>query len=158
MAFCSPSATAADLTASDVQRAIDGGVEFLRRQQLRNGSWGDYSAYTGGKTALCALAMLSCGVPKEDPQLALAIEYLRKIPPQYTYVVSLQTMVFCAADPERDKELIIRNVRWLERMQNHGSQRGGKRGIQCQSGRLGKSNQALAARSDCQRRMAILPC
>ena len=91
MAFCSPSATADDLTASDVQRAIDGGVEFLRRQQLRNGSWGDYSAYTGGKTALCALAMLSCGVPKEDPQLALAIEYLRKIPPQYTYVVSLQT-------------------------------------------------------------------
>ncbi len=125
MAFCSPAATAADLTASDVQRAIDGGVEFLRRQQLRNGSWGDYSAYTGGKTALCALAMLSCGVPKEDPQLALAIEYLRKIPPQYTYVVSLQTMVFCAADPERDKELIIRNVHWLERMQNQGPPRPG---------------------------------
>lgn len=122
--FTSTSA-GADLSASDVQRAIDGGVAFLRGQQLKNGAWGDYSAYAGGKTALCALAMLSCGVPKEDPDLARAIEFLRRVEPKLTYVVSLQTMVFCAADPQRDKELIERNVRWLERMQNFNPPRPG---------------------------------
>ena len=34
-----------------------------------------------------------------------ALEYLRKIEPERTYVVSLQTMVFARAEPERDRLL-----------------------------------------------------
>ena len=34
-----------------------------------------------------------------------------------TYAISLQTMVFAAAEPERDKLRIANNVRWLERAQ-----------------------------------------
>lgn len=115
--FNSALTLAEELNASQVQLAIDGGITFLRSQQLDNGSWGDYSSYRGGKTALCALAALSCGVPQDDPDVSRAVQFLRSIPPTHTYVVALQTMVFCAASPQRDIELIRRNVRWLEATQ-----------------------------------------
>ena len=44
----------------------------------------------------------------------MALERLRKYPPDKTYVVALQTMVFCKAQLARDLMLIKRNVRWLE--------------------------------------------
>ena len=106
-----------DLSIAQVQSAIDGGVNYLRAQQMQNGSWPDYLGYTGGKTALCSLALLSCGVPADDPQLVRAIAYLRTIEPSRTYVVGLQTMVFCAATPVQDRKLIERNVQWLVKSQ-----------------------------------------
>ncbi|MCS7238478.1 MAG: DUF4159 domain-containing protein [Thermoguttaceae bacterium] len=107
------------MTAEDVRQAIDGAVAFLKRTQ-RNGSWPEKPGYPGGVTALCTLALLSAGVDPGDPAIQAALTYLRKIPldrTAKTYSVALQTMVFCRAEPEKDRALIERNVRWLEQMQ-----------------------------------------
>ncbi len=106
----------AEITAEQVRDAIEGAVNFLKRQQ-RGGAWPEVPGYPGGVTALCTLALLSAGVGPADPAIQAALTYLRKIPPEKTYVVSLQTMVFCRAEPEKDRALIERNVRWLEQMQ-----------------------------------------
>jgi len=46
-----------------------------------------------------------------------ALSYLRKIKPEKTYVVSLQTMAFARAEPDKDRMLIERNVKWLQSTQ-----------------------------------------
>lgn len=103
------------LTAEQVRESIAGGVKYLLEEQDPNrGNWDDLAPYPGGVTALCTLALLNSGVDPNDPQIQLALEYLRKIPPTKTYSTALQTMVFCAADPGRDQPLIQRNVGWLE--------------------------------------------
>ena len=114
-----------DLSIAQVQSAIDGGVNFLRAQQMQDGSWPDYLGYTGGKTALCTLALLSCGVPADDRAIVSALANLRTIEPNRTYVVGLQTMVFCAATPIQDRKLIERNVQWLIKSQLKSGQRPG---------------------------------
>lgn len=118
-----PAAAGADLagrgglTPEAVRQAIQRGTNFLKREQLAAGNWLEHMGYPGGVTALCTLALLNAGVPPEDETVQRALEYLRRIPPQRTYVVSLQTMVFCRADPERDRPLVLRNVRALEKWQ-----------------------------------------
>ena len=75
-------------------------------------------SYDGGVTSLCTLALLNAGYGPRDPDVAAALRYLRRLGnPESTYATSLQTMVFCAAEPERDRALILRNVRWLEQIQ-----------------------------------------
>ena len=63
-------------------------------------------AYAGGVTALCTLALLNAGVDPHDEQIQKSLAYLRTLKPTQTYVVSLQTMVFCAAEPKKDLLLI----------------------------------------------------
>ena len=108
-----------EVTAEEVRQAIDAAVAFLKRTQ-QNGAWPEKPGYPGGVTALCTLALLSAGVEPSDPTIQAALQYLRKIPLDRnakTYSVALQTMVFCRAEPERDRPLIERNVRWLEQTQ-----------------------------------------
>jgi hypothetical protein len=100
-----------------VRKAIDEGVSFLRSQQRKtDGSWevgtGGMSG-SGGWTALALLALLNSGVKPEDEAVQRGLEYLRKVKSDRTYVVGLQTMVFCLARQPRDKEAIQRNVKWL---------------------------------------------
>lgn len=117
--FWEKSLALAEVTAEEVRQAIDGAVAFLKRTQ-RNGAWPERPGYPGGVTALCTLALLSAGVEPSDPTIQAALAYLRKIPldrSAKTYSVALQTMVFCRAEPEKDRPLIERNVRWLEQTQ-----------------------------------------
>lgn len=107
----------AEVTAEDVKRAMDLGVEFLKRNQRPNGTWPSGLWPEGGITALCTLALLNAGVGPDDPQVAQALQYLRGLEPDWTYAIALQTMVFCAAEPRKDARLILRNVRWLESTQ-----------------------------------------
>lgn len=107
----------AEITAEQVRRSIARGVEYLERQQRADGTWPDYAGFTGGTTALCTLALLNSGVAVDDPQIQRALEYLRKLKPERTYVAALQTMVFCAAEPQRDAHLIGQNVKWFESQQ-----------------------------------------
>jgi hypothetical protein len=107
----------ADISPDQVRGAIDRGVAYLKRQQNSNGTWPDQPAYTGGITALCTLALLNAGVTSDDEKLQKSLKYLRTLPPTQTYVASLQTMVFCAAEPKKDLVLIGRNVKWLEQTQ-----------------------------------------
>ena len=108
----------ADITAEQVRESIRIGVLALKDKQKAGGNWPVYDRYKGGSTALCTLALINSGVPLDDPAVKAGLDYLRRIGrPEQVYSVSLQTMAFCAADPERDRLLIDRNVRWLEAAQ-----------------------------------------
>jgi hypothetical protein len=67
----------------------------------------------GGCTGLATLALLEAGVPAKDPLVAKAVEYLTKIEPKKTYVVSLQTQVLARADAKRHAAQLQKNADWL---------------------------------------------
>ncbi|MGI6401715.1 MAG: DUF4159 domain-containing protein [Thermoguttaceae bacterium] len=104
------------LSAEAVRAAIDGAVSYLQKRQTNKGSWQEYPGYEPGTTALCALALLNAGLDKNDPTLAAALEYLRgfsALDQNQTYPISLQTMVFCIADPVEYRAEIESNLAWL---------------------------------------------
>jgi len=80
-----------------VNKAIDRGVEFLRRQQHFDGTWGSQTAasarYTPGITALSALTLLECGIPGKDEQVQLTAHYLREQMPTLTTTYSIATTI-----------------------------------------------------------------
>lgn len=107
----------AEITAKQVQEALDRGVDYLKGQQRADGSWPEWLGYNGGVTALCTLALLHAGEAPDSPVVQKALAWLRRIELEKTYVVSLQTMVFCKAEPKKDLLLISRNVKWLQKNQ-----------------------------------------
>ena len=113
-----PVARAADeITPEQVVTAIERAVAYLKRGQSRKGTWHGFVGYADGASAICTLALLNAGLPPSDPAVQKALAHLRTVEPQQTYTVALQTMVFCEAEPKRDRLLIERNVRWLESAQ-----------------------------------------
>lgn len=106
---------------TQVKKAIDRGVAYLRAKQAKDGSWeslvfGDIAGMKGGSTALATLALLNCGLKPDDPAVAKALEFLRGLgTPERTYVVALQTMVFAEARQKKDLPQIAKNVEWFER-------------------------------------------
>ncbi len=114
-----------ELTPEQVRSAIKGGVDYLKHAQAANGTWPDYVNNPGGVTALCTLALLTAGEPPDSDAMARAISYVRGLAAEKTYVVALQTMVLCMAEPQKDLLIIRRNVKWLEDSQN---QEGPKKG------------------------------
>ncbi len=114
-----------DIDAEQVRQAIDKGVAFLKRGQAPDGTWPNIGGQVGGVTALCTLALLNCGVPADDETIQRSLKYLRKLPPQTTYVTSLQTMVLCLAEPQKDLIQINNNAKWLSDNQiQEGARRG----------------------------------
>jgi hypothetical protein len=108
-----------DLDPEKVRRALDRAVDYLKRQQNLNGSWSAFQSWD--TTPLVALALLNAGVPASDNTIRKALQYLREREYDKVYLVSLQTMVFCAADPDSDLNRIQRNVKWLvDRQLPHG--------------------------------------
>jgi Domain of unknown function (DUF4159) len=109
-----------DRLVEKVRRAIDDGKAYLRRQE-KNGVWEikelGGKQFVGGTVSLAVLSLLTCGVTEDDRQAVKeGLEYLRSIPAgngSQTYVVSLQTMVYCLAGHPEDKERIQENVDWL---------------------------------------------
>ncbi len=104
-----------------VDRAIDNGIEFLRRQQRADGSWGHQTGkvgkrFTPGITALAALTLLECGVPANDPQVQQAAKYLRQRMPDLTvtYSISLAILFFDrlgeVSDAARIRTLALRLI------------------------------------------------
>jgi hypothetical protein len=107
---------AKDDIAEQVREAIKRGVEFLKDQEGGRGQWEvdvRGASYRGGWTCLALLALLNAGVPPDDPVIKRGLDYLRDLPPEKTYVVGLQTMVFAQAGYGVDRERIQRNVDWL---------------------------------------------
>jgi len=109
------------VTAEEVERAIHDGVRFLKQQQRGDGSWPDVEGNSrSGTTSLVTLALLTAGEKADSPAVVNALEFLRKLGPnelRTTYAIGLQTMVFAAAEPQRDQLRIAANVDWLERAQ-----------------------------------------
>ena len=107
----------ADVDPVSVQRAIDRGITYLRQAQADNGGWNEFGGQTCGLSALCTLALLNAGVPRDDPDMAAAIKYLRSCQPRKTYSVALHTLVLCQLGAARDLPLIKTNVDWLVKNQ-----------------------------------------
>jgi len=82
-------ATAVDKKA--VEAAVKKGVEFLKSQQKPDGSWTGVRAkgFPMGYTALALLALLKAGVSPDDECIKKGFDYLRKLPFQKVYSVSL---------------------------------------------------------------------
>jgi hypothetical protein len=113
-----------DIDADQVRQSIERGVAYLKRSQ-DHGIWPDHGGQIGGVTALCTLALINCGVPIEDEVIQHSLTYLRTLKPSTTYATSLQTMVFCLAEPQKDLLAIQRNAKWLEETQiQDGPRRG----------------------------------
>jgi hypothetical protein len=101
--------------AEQVRAAVRKGVEFLRQQEQGRGSWeasggGAAQIVPGGVTSLVLLALLESGVKPDEPAVTRGLDYVRRLQSDMTYVVSLQTMVLCRADPKKDRELIQAKV------------------------------------------------
>jgi hypothetical protein len=99
-----------------VKSGITRGVEYLRTQQRNNGSWEVTDAplnYEGGTTSLVILSLLNAGVPKNDPAITNALNFLRKLESTKTYVRALQTLALAEAAFPQDRELLQKNVQWL---------------------------------------------
>jgi hypothetical protein len=148
-AVLSPSAACGqeqEISAEMVRQAIQRGVGFLKQQQHRvNGTWPEMAGYEGGVTALCTLALLSAGVPADDPTVQRSLDYLRAMGrPSKTYSAALQTMVLCAAEPKKDLVLIQRNVAWLQHAQIKKGQDNGSWSYSEGSPRGDKSNAQFA--------------
>jgi len=98
--------------AGEIQDALRKAVAFLKGTRA-NWEAPQSPNHVGGHTGLAVWALLEAGVATDDPAVAKGLDYLRTVEPESTYVVSLQTMVFCRAALKRDRELIKRNVDWL---------------------------------------------
>jgi prenyltransferase beta subunit len=106
------------LDAQKVEKAIDQAVRYLLRNQLPDGGWSEYSAtYPDGVTALVTLSLLNSGLDPDQAEMARALQYLNSRELEKTYTVALQTMAFCAANPNKYAARIRRNAEWLSRAQ-----------------------------------------
>ena len=116
-----PNSLRAAVTRDEVERAIRDGVRFLKQEQKGDGSWADVNGDArSGNTSLVTLALLTAGEKPDSPTVRKAIDYLRTLGPDQlnsTYSIALQTMVYAAAEPERDMLRIAANVNWLESAQ-----------------------------------------
>lgn len=110
-------ASALSVSASEVNEAIERAVGFIKRAQRPDGTWPDRPNYEGGLTPLCLLALLNAGYGEDEAAVRRGLEQLDKFRPISTYAASLQTMVFCYVSPERYRQRIEENVRWLESKQ-----------------------------------------
>jgi hypothetical protein len=92
-------------------------VAYLLKQQDGRGIE-DYVGQEGGIQALAMLALLKSGVQPDDKRVSKLLGKVRDLQLKKTYVVALQTHVYCAALPKKDLvDALRRNVDWLEKAQ-----------------------------------------
>lgn len=129
IASAQPAATQGGVTPQNVRDAMEKAINYLKRQQKPDGSWPDYAEFRGGATSLVTLALLESGVPHNDPAIQKALTWLRGLSgsqqPDRTYALALQTMVFCAIEPEKNLSLIKANAARLESFQITTGERAG---------------------------------
>ncbi len=149
----------AELSPEAVRSAIDRGVANLEQCQRTDGNWGEFrggQGFPGGITCLCTLALLNSGVDPQDPHIQNALQVIRRLGPPlgtpFTYVVSLQTMVLCRAEPKKDQLRIGKNVKWLvDRQINDGGPRSGAWSYPTGNGDGSNSQFALLALYEAER-------
>jgi serine/threonine protein kinase len=116
-----PEKPPADDLSAEVDRAIRDGIRYLKQEQRADGSWEEMNQQAKtGTTSLVTLALLTAGEKPDAAYIRRALDHLRRFGPnelRSTYAIALQTMVFAAAEPERDQFRIAANVDWLQRAQ-----------------------------------------
>ncbi len=143
----------AEIDAAEVRQSIEKGVAYLKAQQHpKEGNWPDIrpGQQVGGITCICTLALINCGTPVSDPSIQKALAYLRTLTPDSTYVMSLQTMVFCIAEPQRDLLKIQTSAKWLEDHQIKDTDRRGSWSYPRGEGDMSNSQFALLALSEAE--------
>jgi len=110
-------AARADVTGEAVEAAIRRGTEALVHRQLADGRWPE-RYYAGGESCLVTFALLKAGQPADRPALAAAIGFVRGVPLQHVYVVSLKIMALVEADPVAYRKEIEAATQWLIAAQN----------------------------------------
>ncbi len=143
-ALAATSPVRAEVTAEKVRRSIEAAVTYLTAQRNDEGGWLEIPTRHGGVTALCTLALLNAGVPVDDPEMQKSLNYLRKIQSENVYVLAMQTMVLCYAEPEQDLLIIRRNVAALENAQMRQGARSGCWGYSKSQGPGDNSNAQFA--------------
>lgn len=142
-----------DPLVEKVQRAQEDGIKYLRGQLKDQGagrwSWDDEGLaqlQKGGPSALSTLALLECGLKADDVAVARGLDFLRTVEPANTYVVGLQTQVFCKANQKDDADRIKRNVAWLEKaaVWDGANLQGWSYGAKVAGGRADNSNTRYA--------------
>ena len=96
-----------------VRKSIDKAKTYLIAQR---GNWENDAVAAqrpGGCTALALLALLNAGVEPSDPVIVKGLEYLRKVPQTFTYVVALRVMVLCRLNDKNYQADIQSDVDWL---------------------------------------------
>lgn len=96
-----------------VDRAIDRGVQYLRDQQLLDGSWGDHEQFGAGHTAFTAYTLLVCGVPADDPVIQLAFAAADARSMEHTYSAACVALAYAATHAERFRPRVERAVQQL---------------------------------------------
>jgi len=85
------------------------GVEFIKSQQLDDGSW-EFEGHPVGITALCTLALLENGIPVSDPVIrkgrTFVVEESDKL--KSTYDLALAILLLSRIGDREDKQLIRR--------------------------------------------------
>ena len=102
---------------SRITGAIDRGVNWLLSEQQLDGSFDvDQTGYRNGGTSLVLYALLKSGVPKGDPAVVRAVEWLKTAKPNETYTIGCQLMALLALrDPSHEAwmrellEALLRN-------------------------------------------------
>ena len=91
-----------------VDKAIDKGVKYLKRQQRDSGSWAPGRVHVVGLAALPALTLLECGVPASDPAVRKAVAFVRKwvVSEAQTYDLALAILLLDRLGDKRDRRLI----------------------------------------------------
>jgi hypothetical protein len=110
---------AADPLAEEVDRAIRGGVSWLRTEQKADGAFGA----NPGETALALMALRHCGVPAADRACEKAArELVRALPDGSVYGAALGVLALLAQDPREHREEIAKLVAHLVRGQCRNGQ------------------------------------
>jgi hypothetical protein len=91
-----------------INEAIERGSLFLQSTQLPNGTWVGIGDHPVGYTALPALTLLECGVPKEHPSIQAAARAVRvgSAKMKKTYELALAVLFLDKLGEPRDKKLI----------------------------------------------------
>jgi hypothetical protein len=105
-----------DPLADQVREAIQKSIKYLREQEAGRGNFEravEARIIPGGLTTLATFALLTAGVPPEDPMMQRLLAWIREQPLDQTYVVALTTMVYAAAGQKEDLGRIQQCVNWL---------------------------------------------
>jgi hypothetical protein len=100
---------------SQIDQAIEKGVESIIDRQYRNGSWGLHGNDVGGRAGLTLYTLLQCGVSRNHPCVKRAVSYLDTVDPQRTYSTTCMILAIDALREGRDErieELVAKLLDW----------------------------------------------
>jgi hypothetical protein len=94
---------------ADFQKRVDGaiarGLAHLRSLQREDGTFKPHGDYVLGTTALAVLALLACDVPRDDPSVRKALDWMFQQEPKRTYEQALCLMAVDRAwTPRSERE------------------------------------------------------